>query len=144
MTEVKATIAAIRADIDKVKVNVKENNQNQHQTGPTRKVDLGILQLLETLTLVSNKQNKQMEKIRVSMRTKPNVIYQMWNQVEQKRKETKDQMKALSIKVDKCSSVSENEKEDTNYLKKSNQHQKGYRFHDFELALSNISQKVSI
>ena len=68
MTEVKASIAAIRADVDKVKVTVKENKQNQHRNGSNQKINLGMLRLLETLTFVSDRQNKQMKKMKASMK----------------------------------------------------------------------------
>ena len=142
MTEVKSAIEAIRADVDEVKVTVKEKTQNQHQTGSKRKIDLGMLRLLETLTLVSSRQNKQMEKIKDLMTEKPQTIHHFLNQVEQKTNETRDQVKALSIKVDNYVDLSERKKEDMNADINIPQ-EKGYPFQDVTLVLSNISQKVS-
>ena len=142
MTEVKASIAAIRADVDKVKVTVKENKQNQHRNGSNQKINLGMLHLLETLTFVSDRQNKQMEKMKASMKKKPHNIHHFWNQMEQKNNETKDKMKALSRKVDDFIDLSDAKKEDLKLVEKSSIERKGRLIQDVKSVLSNISHKV--
>ena len=54
VTEVKATIAAIRADVDNFKATVKKEKHDR--AGSNKKINFGMLRLLETLTLVSTNQ----------------------------------------------------------------------------------------
>ena len=123
----KASIAAIRADVDKVKVTVKENKQNQHRNGSNQKINLGMLRLLETLTFVSDRQNKQMEKMKASMKGKSNNIHHFWKHMAQ---------------YDNFINASYAKKEDLKLVEKTTIQQKGHLIQEVKSVLSNISHKV--
>ena len=123
---------------------MEENNLEKHNLGSNKKINSGILRLLETLTFVSSQQNKQMKKLKASMKEKPEKIHQLQNQMEQKNKETKDQLNALSIKVDNCKDISDSKKENMRPLKERNIQLNGYVYQDVTSVLSNISDKVCI
>ena len=86
-----------------------------------------MLRLLETLTLISTRQNQQMEKIKTSMAStlkgKPSNFLPLGNQLNQKNSKTQDQVEALSIKVDQCiDSIEEIKKP----VEESRSHRYGY------------------
>ena len=125
--------------VEKKNAEEKKNHQEKDYVRSNKKINAGILRLLETLTLVSSQQNKQMEKIKASIREKPQNIHHFWNQIEQKTNETKNQMKALSIKVDNFIGVSDGKKE---LAEESITQQKSYLLQNVASILSNMSHKV--
>ena len=129
--------------VEKKNAEKKKNHQEKNYVRSTKKINAGILRLLETLTLVSSQQNKQMEKIKASIKEKPQNIHHFWNQIERKTNETKDQMKALSIKVDNFIGVSDGKKEEVKLAEESPSRQKSYLFQNVASILSNMSHKVS-
>ena len=58
---------AMRRDKDKMNSKMKNDNQEQQYVGSTKKINFGMLRLLETLTLISTRQNQKMEKIKTSI-----------------------------------------------------------------------------
>ena len=78
------------------------------------------------------------------MKENPQKIHQLQNQMEQKNKETEDQLNALSIKVDNCKDISDSKKENMRPLKERNIQLNGYVYQDVTSVLSNISDKVCI
>ena len=58
---------AMRRDKDKMNSKMKNDNQEQQYVGSTKKINFGMLRLLETLTLISTRQNQKMEKIKASI-----------------------------------------------------------------------------
>ena len=57
----------MRRDKDKMNSKMKNDNQEQQYVGSTKKINFGMLRLLETLTLISTRQNQKMEKIKTSI-----------------------------------------------------------------------------
>ena len=81
VTEVKATIAAIRADVDNFKATVKKEKHDR--AGSNKKINFGMLRLLETLTLISSNQFRQMsekktKKVHLQLQENPPEALRQW------------------------------------------------------------------
>ena len=82
VTEVKATIAAIRANVDNFKATVKKENHDR--SGSNKKINFGMLRLLETLTSVSTNQFRQMntgkktKKVHLQLQENPPEALHQW------------------------------------------------------------------
>ena len=81
VTEVKATIAAIRADVDNFKATVKKEKHDS--AGSNKKINFGILRLLETLTLISSNQfhqmsDKETKKVHLQLQENPPEALRQW------------------------------------------------------------------
>ena len=118
-----------------------------HCVGSNKKMNISILRLLETLTSltqVSSQQNKQMEKMKASIKEKPKDISELWNQFEHKNKEAKEKINALSVKFDNCMYNLESNKENMRSMNEGNIQSKVYEHQNVTSVLSNISKKVYI
>ena len=81
VTEVKATIAAIRADVDNFKATAKKEKHDR--AGSNKKINFGMLRLLETLTLMSSNQFRQMsekktKKVHLQLKENPPEALRQW------------------------------------------------------------------
>ena len=99
----KATINTMRAEVATVKASMEKSNQNYIQTRPNgKKINLHMLNLLETLTQVSTQQQRQINTMNKSMQKKRPNLNQLWSHVSYVTNVTEDRLDALSQKVEHC------------------------------------------
>ena len=132
VTEVKATIAAIRADVDNFKATVKKEKHDR--AGSNKKINFGILRLLETLILVSTDQfhkmnQKKTKKVHLQLEEKPPENHHLWDHMVQTTNNTQDKLESLSKKVDNFIRASEHRKESKIESVNSQEEEKLSEFH---------------
>ena len=102
-----------RALTTKVDHCVKEKHD---RAGSNKKINFGILRLLETLILVSTNQFHQMNqektrKVHLQLKEKPTENPHLWDHMVQTTNDTQDKLESLSKKVDDFIRASEHRKE---------------------------------
>ena len=84
-----------------VKASLEQSNKKPDHVGiKGKRINLGMLHLLETLTLVSSQQQRQIKKMTESMQANSPNINQLWTHVSDVKNLTEDRLDTLSQKVE--------------------------------------------
>ena len=154
MTELKATINTMHSEMATVKASLEESNKKPDHVGiKGKRINLGMLHLLETLTLVSSQQQRQIKKMTESMQANSPNLHQLWTHVADVKNITEDRLKTLSQKVEHY--VVQSERKDEKVLPIQEKLttieglvmknvMKADLYQDMSSVLSNISHKVII
>ena len=96
--------------------SITVKKEKHDRAGSNKKINFGMLRLLETLTLVSTNQFRQMnrkktEKVHLQLQEKPPENHRLWDHMVQTTNNTQDKLESLAIKVDHFIRASEHSKE---------------------------------
>ena len=141
VTEVKATIAAIHADIDNFKATVKKEKHDR--AGSNKKITFGMLRLVETLTSVSTNQFRQMnarktKKVHLQLQENPPEALRQW-----KNHPIQDVSSSVPVNEQKTKIVNNQQKEELPKIQHLWNHMV-QTTNDTQEKLGSLSKKVDL